>query len=126
MLKGEKIPVKQVTTSSGKKLSNVLFYLGLDTYNNKNELGILMDFANNSKGDDKYHMVKFAGKDCRIYRVVAKHEFTDAEIDYMAQGHTIQTDDLYKKDGTKFSATLMLGEDDYHNGEIGIIFAPRR
>ena len=122
MLKGEKIPVKQVTTSSGKKLNNVLFYLGLDTYNNKNALGILMDFGSND--DDKYHTVNFNGEQCRIYRTVAGHDFTDAEIDYMANGHTVQCDSLFRKNGTKFTATLMLGPDDYHNGAIGIIFAP--
>ena len=125
MLKGEKIPVKQVTTNSGKKLSNVLFYLGLDTYNNKNELGILMDFANNSNGDDKYHTVNFNGQQCRIYRTVAGHDFTDAEIEHMAGGHTVYCDSLFRKDGTKFTATLMLGPNDHYNGAIGIIFAPR-
>lgn len=125
MLKGEKIPVAQVITSSGKKLSNVLFYLGLDTYNNKNELGILMDFANNSNGDDKYHTVNFNGQQCRVYRTVAGHDFTDAEIEYMAGGHTVYCDSLFRKDGTKFTATLMLGPNDHYNGAIGIIFAPR-
>ena len=127
MLKGEKIPVKKVTTSSGKVLNNVLFYLGLDTYNNKNELGILMDFgSNNDSGDndDRYHTVNFNGEQCRIYRKVAGHDFTDVEIDYMAGGHTVQCDSLFRKNGTKFTATLMLGPDDYHNGAIGIIFAP--
>lgn len=121
MLKGERIPVKKVTTSSGKVLSNVVFYLGLDTYNNKNTLGILMDFDNTGK----YHTVTFNGETCDIYRVCCGHEFTDAEIDYMAQGHTVQSDKLVKKDGTRFTATLQLGEDKYHGGKIGIIFAPR-
>lgn len=125
MLKGEKISVAQVVTNSGKKLSNVLFYLGLDTYNNKNELGILMDFANNSNGDDKYHTVNFNGQQCRIYRTVAGHDFTDAEIEHMAGGHTVYCDSLFRKDGTKFTATLMLGPNDHYNGAIGIIFAPR-
>lgn len=121
MLRGEKIPVKQVTTSSGKKLNDVVFYLGLDTYNNKNTLGILMDFDNSTK----YHTVMFNGEKCDIYRVCCQHEFTDAEIDYMAQGHTVQSDKLVKKDGTKFTATVQLGEDKFHGGKIGIIFAPR-
>lgn len=121
MLNGEKIPVKQVTTSSGKKLNDVVFYLGLDTYTNKNTLGILMDFDNSTK----YHTVMFNGEKCDIYRVCCQHEFTDAEIDYMAQGHTVQSDKLVKKDGTKFTATVQLGEDKFHGGKIGIIFAPR-
>ena len=121
MLKGEKIPVAKVTTSSGKVLSNVVFYLGLDTYNNKNTLGILMDFDNTGK----YHTVMFNGSSCDIYRVCCGREFTDAEIDYMAQGHTIQSDKFVKKDGTKLTATVQLGEDKFHGGKIGIIFAPR-
>lgn len=121
MLRGEKIPVAKVTTSSGKVLSNVVFYLGLDTYNNKNTLGILMDFDNTGK----YHTVMFNGSSCDIYRVCCGREFTDAEIDYMAQGHTIQSDKFVKKDGTKLTATVQLGEDKFHGGKIGIIFAPR-
>lgn len=122
MLNGGKVLVTDMVKKDGSKMSDVNCYLGLDTYNNKNELGILLEFVGEKSNNNMFYKVMFQGKEVEVYRKIAGYDLTDEQLEYLASGNKLYCDKLKKKTGELFTANLYMGYNEFFK-KIGVCIA---